>query len=697
MNILQLKTQQLSTVKWQTSNEKPNAVTSTKIGDFNGDGLLDVVTNIGVDYDATTPDIQIFLANGQGSMTNGTYLLGDAAPTFQTSNISTADINKDGITDIIIAASGGDGDTTNGIFGSKQIIYLSQPTGGFKSITSDEEIYSHAGIISDINRDSYPDVFFTATGIGSSLIAKYEPHTSSINFTKVGLPSKLVDTSRAESWTQVSSVRNQYETGNKYDNTYEVYHNHNVEFLDVDKDGDMDLILFVVARAARVYLNDPLPNGDASFSDDKYFDIDTKLNGLFNFDNTDYILGNGESFYFKNINAGFNPYETIKFDVNGDGWSDIVVNGAYVHDEYILVDNKREQLNNTFGTNAGTLYEVFVSKNSILVNETESRITQIDNIEDYKPDGTHSGFIHNLTAVDLNGDGYLDFLSNSSTSTATNTASWDGETNTAFMLNDGTGRFSRVGVEGLRYGEFTPVPQNGKLGFLSIQLAGGYGSAADGSTVGTFFVTDTPWTLGDGGNNFLYSTSANDSIDGFAGIDTFYANGRMTDFSFMVTERRVISIIDNAGLNGVDTLSNVERIRFDDVKVAIDLDGNAGTAARILGALWGKESIENPAFVGIVLHYLDSGVSYEALVDLALGAILDANKTNEAIVELVFTNLVGEAPTQDVKTELASYMDSGAYSQAGFARAIADLELNATNIDLVGLTSTGLQYTEYVT
>ena len=241
-------------------------------------------------------------------------------------------------------------------------------------------------------------------------------------------------------------MRNQYETGNKYDNTYEVYHNHNVEFLDVDKDGDMDLILFVVARAARVYLNDSLPNGDASFSDDKYFDIDTKLNGLFNFDNTDYILGNGESFYFKNINAGFNPYETIKFDVNGDGWSDIVVNGAYVHDEYILVDNKREQLNNTFGTNAGTLYEVFVSKNSILVNETESRITQIDNIEDYKPDGTHSGFIHNLTAVDLNGDGYLDFVSNSSTSTATNTASWDGETNTAFMLNDGTGRFSRVGV-----------------------------------------------------------------------------------------------------------------------------------------------------------------------------------------------------------------------------------------------------------
>ena len=46
-----------------------------------------------------------------------------------------------------------------------------------------------------------------------------------------------------------------------------------------------------------------------------------------------------------------------------------------------------------------------------------------------------------------------------------------------------------------------------------------------------------------------------------------------------------------------------------------------------------------------------------------------------------------------MKAELASYMDSGAYSQAGFARAIADLELNATNINLVGLSDTGLQYT----
>ena len=60
------------------------------------------------------------------------------------------------------------------------------------------------------------------------------------------------------------------------------------------------------------------------------------------------------------------------------------------------------------------------------------------------------------------------------------------------------------------------------------------------------------------------------------------------------------------------------------------------------------------------------------------------------LAELVYFNSIGESPTEAVTKELASYMDSGAYSQAAFTRAIADLELNATIIDLVGLTSTGL-------
>ena len=157
-----------------------------------------------------------------------------------------------------------------------------------------------------------------------------------------------------------------------------------------------------------------------------------------------------------------------------------------------------------------------------------------------------------------------------------------------------------------------------------------------------------------------------------------------------------------AGRDGNDRLVEVERLEFEVAeenganRIALDIDGNAGTAAKIVGVLRGKEDLSNLKLIGALIYNLDAGMSYEDLMGVALDALLGADKTNEAIAELVYTNLVGESPTLEVRRELASYMDSGAYSQAGFARAIADLELNATNINLVGLSDTGLQYTEYV-
>ena len=155
--------------------------------------------------------------------------------------------------------------------------------------------------------------------------------------------------------------------------------------------------------------------------------------------------------------------------------------------------------------------------------------------------------------------------------------------------------------------------------------------------------------------------------------------------------------------DGNDRLQEVERLEFEVAeenganRIALDIDGNAGTAAKMVGVLRGKEDLSNLKLIGALIYNLDAGMSYEELLGVALDVLLGANKTNEAIADLVYTNLVGESPTLEVRRELASYMDSGAYSQAGFARAISDLELNATNIDLIGLTSTGLQYTEYFT
>ena len=121
----------------------------------------------------------------------------------------------------------------------------------------------------------------------------------------------------------------------------------------------------------------------------------------------------------------------------------------------------------------------------------------------------------------------------------------------------------------------------------------------------------------------------------------------------------------------------------------------AGTAAKIVGALWGKESVENPTFVGIVCTTLTQACLTRRYLILAWVRFWVRTKPTKHSLSWLYTNSWVKLRLKTLKTELASYMDSGAYSQAGFARAIADLDLNATNINLVGLTDTGLQYAEY--
>ena len=81
----------------------------TTLGDFNRDGKTDFALSM-MDIDGRTNDIFLFIAD-QNRFIDGTSLIKSPEATYQTSNILSADLNKDGYTDLIVARSGGDGDT----------------------------------------------------------------------------------------------------------------------------------------------------------------------------------------------------------------------------------------------------------------------------------------------------------------------------------------------------------------------------------------------------------------------------------------------------------------------------------------------------------------------------------------------------------------------------------------------------------
>lgn len=191
------------------------------------------------------------------------------------------------------------------------------------------------------------------------------------------------------------------------------------------------------------------------------------------------------------------------------------------------------------------------------------------------------------------------------------------------------------------------------------------------------------------GNDQLTGLVGNDVLDGGAGIDTAVYTTTRSNYAIVKTST---GFTVSGGTDGVDSISNVERLRFSDRHLALDLEGNAGITAKILGAVFGASSVSNQAYVGIGLSYLDAGMSYSELMLLALNARLGAGFSHAAEVNLLYQNLVGVLPATNDLDYYVGMLASGQHSQASLAVMAADLDLNTSNIDLIGLQQSGIEF-----
>ena len=248
------------------------------------------------------------------------------------------------------------------------------------------------------------------------------------------------------------------------------------------------------------------------------------------------------------------------------------------------------------------------------------------------------------------------------------------------------GQFSKVTIESdstAGYNWNSPPPQPTYDGTDNLAIA--YGSVIENAIGGSG--SDT--LIGNDAHNRLEGGGGNDTLDGGAGIDTSaYGSSRA---SYTVA-RTATGFTVSGGADGSDTLTNIERLQFSNTFLAIDLAGNAGTTAKILGAVFGASSLSNKQYVGIGLSYLDAGMSYQDLTQLALNARLGAGFSNAAEVNLLYQNLVGVPPSAADLNFWTGTLSSGQFSQASLAVMAADDNLNTTNINLVGLAQTGIEY-----
>lgn len=201
--------------------------------------------------------------------------------------------------------------------------------------------------------------------------------------------------------------------------------------------------------------------------------------------------------------------------------------------------------------------------------------------------------------------------------------------------------------------------------------------------------------LGSAGSDHIIGNALANAIDGKAGNDAI-DGGAGTDLALYSANRAACTLTKSASgwslssaVTGIDTLQNVERLQFTDKSVALDLDGAAGKAVKIIGAVFGPESVANRQFVGAALKVLDSGWSYEQLASAAVG--LTGKSSAFEVVSMLWTNVVGTAPTAAQALPIVALLEQG-MSVGQLTVLAADMPLNTANIDLVGLVQSGVEY-----
>ena len=200
------------------------------------------------------------------------------------------------------------------------------------------------------------------------------------------------------------------------------------------------------------------------------------------------------------------------------------------------------------------------------------------------------------------------------------------------------------------------------------------------------------WGNGGADNYIRNEALITSSFIGGDGVDTIEYLGNRNEYTItnsanpytnqLTSEVKKISAADKTVYDYV----LAERIAFADVAVALDINGNAGSVAKVLATVFGKEALSNKTYAGIGLQLMDSGMSYLALTDLAINL---GNPSNAQIVDNLWKNLYGTAPSDITKSSLVDLLDSKAMTAGSLAFVACELN---TNVDLVGLATTGLAF-----
>ena len=187
-------------------------------------------------------------------------------------------------------------------------------------------------------------------------------------------------------------------------------------------------------------------------------------------------------------------------------------------------------------------------------------------------------------------------------------------------------------------------------------------------------------------------------VTGTTGVDTYNVGGASTEYTVTKTADK-IKLDSTLATNVEFNLADHERVVFTDKAIAYDATGRAGDVYALLAAALGTTDVTK-AYTGVGINLADKGWTNKQLAEALLNT--DVYKTdaggvsNETFIKHVYKNVFGTDATLAQVTDYTAWMTTSKLTQADVLVAASELAAFETTIGLVGLATTGIEYTPVV-
>jgi hypothetical protein len=201
---------------------------------------------------------------------------------------------------------------------------------------------------------------------------------------------------------------------------------------------------------------------------------------------------------------------------------------------------------------------------------------------------------------------------------------------------------------------------------------------------------------GGSGNDAFFGKGANDVIDGAAGFDVAKYLGASNQYQIISTNGSIVVSDNTSNRDGVDTLTNVERLQFSDKVVGFDVSDNAGEAYRIYEAAFNRKPDTDG--LGYWIAQLDKGATLKSVAEGFIGSsefqkLYGSSPSNTSFVDNLYKNILDRAGEKAGVDYWVGQLNSGV-SRADILVGFSESAENKAGV--IGSIQNGIEYKEWL-